>query len=131
MKKKYRYGYTFGDPAGYQVQSSVGMGSAHLFRKMTGMSVRTMRDKTSRSIASGINHVRSFILSADGSRRLHISNKCVGLIEDLESYRYPDDEGKSLKELPLKDGYHDHSMDALRYLLVNLEPINIRKLRRN
>ena len=130
-EKRYRYGYTFGDPAGYQVQSSVGMGSAHLYRKMTGMSVRTMRDKTSRSIASGINHVRSFILSADGSRRLHISNKCVGLIEDLESYRYPDDEGKSLKELPLKDGYHDHSMDALRYLIVNLEPINIRKLRRN
>ena len=129
--KKYTIGKCFGDPAGYQMQSSVGMGSAHIFRREMNKTIMSLRDKTSRSIASGINHVRSFILSADNRRKLHINSKCVGLIEDLESYRYPDDEGKSLKELPLKDGYHDHSMDALRYLLVNLVPINNRKLRRN
>ena len=131
LEKNYRLGKCFGDPAGYQVQSSVGMGSAHVFRKVVGKSIQYLRDKTSKSIASGVNHVRSFLLANDGSVRLHIDRSCTGLIEDLESYRYPDDEGKSLKELPLKDSYHDHSMDALRYLLINIEPIKNRKLRRN
>ena len=131
IEKGYRLGRCFGDPAGYQMQSSVGMGSAHIFRKMIGKPIMTMKDKTSRSIASGINHVRNFILSDNNISRLHIDKKCEGLIEDIESYRYPDDEGKSLKELPLKDGIHDHSMDALRYLLINLDPIKQRKLTRN
>ena len=131
IEKGYRLGRCFGDPAGYQMQSSVGMGSAHIFRQMIGKPIMTMKDKTSRSIASGINHVRNFILSDNNISRLHIDKKCEGLIEDIESYRYPDDEGKSLKELPLKDGIHDHSMDALRYLLINLDPIKQRKLTRN
>ena len=114
----------YGDPAGYQVQSSVGVGEADLFYQKTGHRVFSLRDRASRSIASGISHVRGFIRSADDVIRLHISKKCIGLIEDLESYRYPEHkDGTQLKNEPLKDGLHDHGADALRYGIVNHVPI--------
>ena len=97
---------------------------------MTGHRVYSVRDKASRNINSGISHVRNFILSQDGSRRLFVDKKCNGIIEDIEGYRYPDEaEGKDLKEAPLKDGLHDHGMDALRYFLVNQFPIKQYKYR--
>ena len=130
QKRKYRIVQTFGDPAGYQVQSSVGKGEAEIFYSLTGYRVYGLRDKASRSIASGISHVRNFICSSDGNRRLHISKRCTGIIQDIESYRYPESrEGADLKELPLKDGYHDHGCDALRYGIVNKFPIKYNKIR--
>tara|TARA_R100000808_G_C2132749_1_gene141649 strand:+ start:206 stop:1567 length:1362 start_codon:yes stop_codon:yes gene_type:complete len=129
-KRNYRIVRVFGDPAGYQVQSSVGVGEAEIFHQMTGWRLFSVRDKASRNINSGISHVRNFILSTDGTRRLHISNKCQGIIEDIESYRYPDDKsGKELKEAPLKDGTSDHGCDALRYFFTNYFPIKNSKMR--
>ena len=85
---------------------------------------RFPRDKASRSISTGIDHVRSFFENADGVNRIHIDKKCKGLIEDLQSYRYEiDKDNKPLKENPLKDGYSDHSMDALRLFFVTHYPI--------
>ena len=128
--KKYRIVQVFGDPAGYQVQSSIGVGEAHLFYQLFGKQIFALRDKASRSINSGISHVRSFICAKDGTRRLHIVKKCTGIIEDLESYRYPEaKENFALKPLPLKDGYSDHGNDSLRYFLVNKFPIRNYKLR--
>ena len=128
--RNYRLVRVFGDPAGYQVQASVGMGEAEIFHQMTGYRVYSVRDKASRNINSGISHVRNFILSADGTRRLHISEKCPGIIEDIESYRYPDTkDGKELKEAPLKDGTSDHGCDALRYFFINKFPIKNSKIR--
>lgn len=122
--KKYRIHQVFGDPAGYQVQSSVGVGESDMFYQATGLRVWSLRDRPSRSIASGVSHVRSFIKAADGTRRLHIHNKCAGLIEDLEGYRYPErSDGQALKDVPLKDGYSEHGADALRYGIVNRFPI--------
>ena len=129
-KRKYHLVQVFGDPAGYQVQSSVGKGEAEIFYSLTGHRIYALRDKSSRSIASGISHVRNFIRSKDGERRLHISKRCTGIIQDLESYRYPESrEGADLKELPLKDGYHDHGCDALRYGIINKFPIRYTKIR--
>ena len=129
-KRKYRIVRVFGDPAGYQVQASVGMGEAEIFYQMTGHRVYSVRDNASRNINSGISHVRNFILSADGTRRLHISDKCPGIIEDVESYRYPESkDGKELKEAPLKDGISDHGCDALRYFFINKFPIKNSKIR--
>lgn len=128
--KNYPIVRAFGDPAGYQVQSSMGMGEAELFRQATGWRIFALRDKTSRSIASGISHVRNFICNVNGDRRLHINKKCVNVINDIESYRYVDQkEGTDLKEIPLKDGLHDHSMDAMRYYFVNQFPIQQYKYR--
>ena len=129
-EKKYRIARVFGDPAGYQVQASVGVGEAEIFYQMTGHRVYSVRDKASRNINSGISHVRNFILSQDGTRRLHVDESCNGIIEDFEGYRYPDEgEGKTLKEAPLKDGHTDHGMDAVRYGIINRFPIKNHKLR--
>ena len=87
--KPYNISMVYGDPAGYQVQASVGKGEADIFYQNTGWRVFAIRDKASRSIASGVSHVRNFILSSDGTRRLHIDKKCTGLIEDMEGYAYP------------------------------------------
>ena len=128
--KNYRFVRVFGDPAGYQVQASVGMGEAEIFYQMTGYRVYSVRDHASRNINSGISHVRNFILSADGTRRLHISDKCPGIIEDIESYRYPDTkDGREIKEAPLKDGLSDHGCDSLRYFFINKFPIKNSKIR--
>ena len=130
--KPYSILRAFGDPAGYQVQSSVGIGEADIFARLTGNRVFALRDKASRSVNSGISHVRSFVKTADGVARLHIDKSCTGIIEDLESFRYPDSkEGKELKDAPLKDGIHDHGCDALRYGIINKFPIRNFKLRTN
>ena len=130
--KPYSLTRAFGDPAGYQVQSSVGIGEADIFARSTGHRIFALRDKASRNINSGISHVRSFVQTAQGVSRLHIDHKCLGIIEDLESYRYPDNkEGKELKDTPLKDGLHDHGCDALRYAIINKFPIRNFKLRTN
>lgn len=128
--RNYPINRVFGDPAGYQVQASVGVGEAEIFYQMTGHRVYSVRDKASRNINSGISHLRNFVLSEDGLRRLHIDESCNGIIEDLEGYRYPEEsEGKDLKESPLKDGLHDHGIDCLRYFTLNRFPIKNHKLR--
>lgn len=130
LSKPYRITRYYGDPASYQVQSGIGMGEAELFYRKTGKRIFALRDKVSRSIISGVSHVRSFIETADGKRKLHIDNKCKGIIEDLLSYRYAEHkDGTPLKEEPLKDGFHDHGIDALRYFLVSHIPIKKYKYR--
>ena len=90
--------------------------------------VKSVRDKTSRNKPSGESHVRSFIESADGSRRFHVDEKCNGIAEDLESLRYPENSG-DLKPESLKDGYHDHGGDMVRYFFVNKFPIKDREVK--
>ena len=126
--KPYQSREYYGDPAGMQAQGQSGLGDIEVFR-MNSINVRSIRDKVSRNIASGITHVRGFMENANGNRYLHLDNKCIGLAEDLENYRYPEAlEGKDLKTEPLKDGYHDHGCDMLRYFFINQFPIKQREL---
>jgi phage terminase large subunit len=53
-----------------------------------------------------------------GETRLMVHARCVHLIESLETYRYPADRPEALT--PVKDG-SDHAVDALRYLVANLD----------
>ena len=118
----------YGDPAGMQAQGQSGLGDIEIFRR-NGINVRSIRDKPSRNIASGISHIRGYIENANGNRYLHLDNKCKGLAEDLENYRYPEAvENKDLKPEPLKDGRHDHGCDMLRYFFINQFPIKRNKL---
>ena len=126
--KPYSVREFYGDPAGMQAQGQSGLGDIEIFRR-GGIQVRSIRDKVSKSIASGVSHVRGFIENAQGQRFVHLDKKCMGLAEDLENYRYPDSgEGKDLKPDPVKDGRHDHSMDAFRYFFLNRFPIRQREL---
>tara|TARA_R100000808_G_scaffold24717_1_gene57835 strand:- start:2089 stop:3411 length:1323 start_codon:yes stop_codon:yes gene_type:complete len=126
--KRYSVREYYGDPAGMQAQGQSGLGDIEIFRRK-GIQIKSIRDKVSRSIASGISHVRGFIENAQGQRFVHLDKKCKGLAEDLENYRYPEaGEGKDLKPDPVKDGRHDHSMDAFRYFFLNRFPIRQREL---
>jgi len=127
--KKYNVVKYFGDPAGMQAQGQSGLGDIEIFKKH-GINVHTKRDKASRSIASGISHVRGFIENAQGERFFHINEKCVGIITDLENYRYPEvKEGADLKPEPVKDGFHDHGCDMIRYFFINKFPIKQREFK--
>ena len=126
--KNYPVRAYYGDPAGMQAQGQSGLGDIEIFRR-NGINVRSIRDKVSRNIASGISHIRGYIENANGNRYLHLDNKCVGLAEDLENYRYPEAvENKDLKPDPLKDGRHDHGCDMLRYFFINQFPIKRNKI---
>ena len=74
--KTYNVRAYFGDPAGHQAQGQSGLGDISIFMKK-GIHVRTIRDKVSRSIASGVSHVRGCIENANGNRYLHLDNRCV------------------------------------------------------
>ena len=129
LAKPYRVQRYYGDPAGLQASSQSGIGDIEVFRKK-GMQVHTITDKVSRSLTSGVNHVRSFIENAQGNRYLHLNTNCIGMAEDLESYRYPEAvEGKDLKVEPIKDGYHDHGCDQLRYFFINHFPMKNRQIK--
>ena len=126
--KRYFVREYYGDPAGMQAQGQSGLGDIEIFRRK-GIHVKSIRDKVSRNIASGITHARGFIENAQGQRFVHLDNRCTGLAEDLENYRYPEStEGKDLKPDPVKDGRHDHSMDAFRYFFLNRFPIRQREV---
>ena len=119
----------FGDPAGMQASGQTALGDVEIF-KQHGICVESVRDRISRNIIQGVNHVRGFIENANGQRFLHLDNKCKGLAEDLENYRYPEHrEGKDLKPEPIKDGYHDHGCDMVRYFFTNHFPIVNRELK--
>jgi len=50
--------------------------------------------------------------------RLFVHARCARLVESLERYHYRPDKPESLE--PVKDG-HDHAVDALRYMVQNLD----------
>ena len=129
LSRKYDVRAYYGDPAGMQAQGQSGLGDIEIFRRK-GIIVNTKRDKVSKSIASGISHVRGFIENASAERFLHIDEKCTEIMKDLENYRYPEPkEGADLKPEPLKDGYHDHGCDMLRYFFINQFPIKNREFK--
>lgn len=65
------------------------------------------------SIVSGIKKVREMFKQD----KLRISKNCIHLIQELESYAYPDwSPEKNADELPI--GKDDHLLDALRYVLM-------------
>ena len=128
-KKPYNVKLYYGDPAGKGVQSQSGLGDTEIFRKF-GIRIRSIRDKVSTNIVSGVSHVRSFVENANGQRFLHLNEKCMGLATDFENYRYPEHkEGTNIKQEPMKDGYHDHGMDCVRYFFINRFPMRSHKMR--
>ncbi|HSI37185.1 MAG: hypothetical protein ACAI43_04240 [Phycisphaerae bacterium] len=66
-------------------------------------------------ITEGLELIRLGLRSGTGAVTLHVHPRCARLIAALKGYRYPDGGG----ELPIKDGVHDHLIDAMRYYYVN------------
>jgi phage terminase large subunit len=69
------------------------------------------------SVRNGISRVRELFKQ----NRLHIHKRCGPLIEELESYHYPDSTSdRNDRENPVKD--MDHALDALRYVILTDDP---------
>jgi hypothetical protein len=66
-------------------------------------------------IGDGVEKIRAALKPADGAPHLYIHPRCKRLIAAMKAYRYREGGG----EVPLKDGEHDHLIDALRYFFVN------------
>lgn len=81
--------------------------------------------KNKDSIKNGISRIRSLFLQ----NKLHIHVSCVNLINELETYSYPEKkDARNEDENPVKE--NDHALDALRYMLFMDEPVNmVQKLR--
>ncbi len=101
------------DPAGNQRSLQTGASDVALLRKR-GLVVRDRRA----SVEAGLRLVRARLAPATGSPTLFIHTRCVKLIESLERHHYRSDRPASAE--PVKDG-SDHAVDALRYLVQNLD----------
>ncbi len=100
------------DPAGAGRNDQTATSNV-LVLKRAGYRVRHRASK----IVDGLEKIRAALRPAAGRPRLFVHPRCVRLIAALKGYRYVD--GDVVSELPIKDGQHDHLIDALRYFLMN------------
>lgn len=101
--------WTAVDPAG-RATSDFGLSPWSALEE-AGLKLKT---RTSQ-IAWGLERVRSLLLDANREVRLRIHPRCEELILSFDGYMWDSEEDQ-----PKKDGEHDHLMDALRYLVINL-----------
>ena len=101
------------DPAGRQRDLQTGISDAQAMRR-AGLVVKDRRLR----LHEGLRLIRARLKPATGGPRLYISSRCERLIDSVRKYHYPKDQPFS--DLPEKDG-HDHCVDALRYMLQNLD----------
>ena len=96
------------DVAGRQTNSHSGKTDVKVLQE-AGFTVRTR----AMGIDEGLRQIDDLLEPAIGEPRLLIDPACVHLIAAMQAYRR-DSAGK-----PIKDGTHDHPIDALRYAVVN------------
>ncbi len=103
------------DPAGNNTNDHTGISSVTRMRQ-AGLTVKTRR----MSVVDGLALVRARLAPADGNGpRLFVHERCHKLIESLERCHYPEDDPES--DSPVKRDGFDHAVDALRYLIQNLD----------
>jgi len=96
------YEYTTADPSGASARATL------LEKGIPTVAVRS-------DVLHGLEAVRqSLRLREDGTTGLLVSSRCVQTIREFNLYSYREDR---LSEEPEKK--HDHTMDALRYFIVN------------
>lgn len=121
------------DPSGEGRSDQTGVSNATVLRRL-GLTVRARR----LGLGAGLELVRRRLegrepegragvgagggdMSGGGvlrGPRLLVHRRCRVLIESLSRYRYPADRPESVE--PVKDG-SDHAVDALRYLVINVD----------
>lgn len=65
------------------------------------------------SIVSGISKIQEALREG----KIKVLSRCVNVIQEFESYSYPEDKGKLANEKPLKE--NDDAMDAIRYVIMS------------
>lgn len=109
------------DPAGTGRNLQTGIPDVQLVRQaFPGSRVLFSTAKDHRDPEWRAARLRDLLLSADGSIRLFVDDRCRRTIRMFENLVYPEHkEGREEKQVPVKDGVHDHAFDALGYGLVN------------
>jgi hypothetical protein len=102
--------HVYCDPAGSARNEQTATSDVSCLRK-AGYRVKFRGSR----IVDGLELMRAALCPAWGPPRLFIHPRCHHLIRALRSYRY----APGGSELPLKDGEHDHLIDALRYFFIN------------
>lgn len=108
------------DPAGTQTHEQTGASNVAQMKR-AGLSVRTKK----LAMVHGLELIRARLrpAGAGAKPRLYVHARCVKLIESLERYHY--DANRPESDVPVKDGC-DHAVDALRYLVQNLDrPVRV------
>ena len=111
-KRDLKYCYT--DPAGNAQDLMAGLSPVDLMRSK-GFSVINKGS----TIIYGISLVRSFVRNSNGVRRFRVTRNCQETIRCFNGYQYDISRDGIIKEEALKDGVHDHLMDAVRYFFIN------------
>lgn len=102
------------DPAGNQTDGQTGKSAVQVLRQ-EGFAVRDRKLR----LLEGVDMIRGRLRPAsETGARLYVHRRCATLISSMERYHFPMNKPES-KE-PEKDG-SDHAVDALRYLVQNLD----------
>ncbi len=110
--------WTSCDPAGHSPGDS---GVSPIERlKRAGFKVRVRSSR----IEEGVDLVREMLREREGAPGLTVSPLAARTIDDFHGYRIRED-GLG----PEKDNVHDHTMDALRYFVVNLLGVKDRNMK--
>ena len=73
-----------------------------------------------KDVTRGIQKVKARLtIQGDGKPRLYIMSTCVNTIKEISLYRWNEKKAGNEKEEPVKE--NDHSMDALRYMVMQLD----------
>ncbi|NQT34727.1 hypothetical protein HQ587_06015 [bacterium] len=97
------------DPAGAAVNDDGISSVGRLNRKGFKLAYRKSE------IMNGVELVKSLLRDANGIIRLRFSPNVKKTVYHLQHYRW-----ESGRDKPRKDNLHDHAVDALRYLIINL-----------
>ncbi len=97
------------DPAGAAINDS-GLSAVERLKKK-GMKL-TWRNS---EILTGVELVKVMLKDSNGNISLRFSPTVQKLLDHLRHYRWGNENGN-----PVKDDVHDHGLDALRYLIINL-----------
>jgi len=87
--------------------------------EMWSLGIETQRAK--KDVTPGISRVKARLrVQGDGKPRLFLCSNCTNLIKEIQGYRWQEaKDGANVKEEPVKD--NDHAMDALRYMVIQLD----------
>lgn len=101
------------DPAGRQRSDQTGQSNIQVLVSK-GVHVRARPSR----ITEGLSLIGARLRPAAGPSTLRIHARCTELIDAMQKYHYPPEKPGVME--PVKDG-PDHCVDALRYLVINLD----------
>lgn len=114
------------DPAGKQTQGT-GESDVAILQSVLQCAFYFPHPKL-RAIRTGVVLTKTAFNPREGAPRLYIYRGLIdnatddrAFYECIDNYSWPKDkEGKAIVDEPLKDGFYDHAMDAMRYGVVRM-----------